>query len=205
MNPVKINNAQVTRLYKYGNYHFYAADLIHRKLFKHIPMDEHKFPLASLSLAMYHIEFGIELKFKYLHIQEHAMFMPIHDLKILFKGGTGKNNQCKGLSKDTQHQIDSAFQHVTGMKFLEFHETYRDIWNQRYIFAEEKHEQVLSVNFYIPLKDKLNEILESVRTIPLTKSSETLSVRNPLEPKVEDGKLKKIIIHLPKNPKEETQ
>ena len=138
---------------------------------------------------MPHIEFGIELKFKYLHIQEHGMFMPIHQLDILFKGGTFRGCECKGLSTDTQNHIDNAFQHVTDMKFLEFHYAYRDIWNQRYIFAEEKRPEILSGDLYLPLKNKLNEVLESVRTIPLVKCSEKLSIVVPLAHKIEGDKL----------------
>ncbi len=145
--------------------------------------------VIACTLAMPHIEFGIELKFKYLHVQEHGMFMPIHKLDVLFKGGTVRGNECQRLSKDTQNHIDNAFQHVTDMKFLEFHKAYKDIWNQRYVFAEEKQEQVLGGNFYLPLKDKLNEVLELVRTIPLTKPSGKLEIVLPLASKVEGDKV----------------
>ena len=178
MEPVKLNDDQLTRLYRYGNSHFHAADLIYEKLPTHMPKGEQW--VTSRSLAMHHIEFGIELKFKYLHVQEHGEFMPIHSLDILFKGGTIWKHTCKELSKDTQHAIDNAFQQVTGMKFLRFYNAYRDIWNQRYLFAEEKHEQLLDGNLYLPLKDKLNEVLESVSTRPLKKRSEKLSILIPL-------------------------
>ena len=138
---------------------------------------------------MPHIEFGIELKFKFLHIQEHGMFMPIHQLDILFEGGTFRGCECNELSKDTQHQIDNAFQHVTDMKFLEFHKAYRDIWDQRYIFTKEKTPQILRGDSYLPLKNKLNEVLESVRIIPLAKCSEELSIVVPLAHKIEEDKL----------------
>ena len=183
MNPIKLTDVQVTRLYRYGNCHFHAADLIYRELHSHIPINEYAF--TSLNLAMPHIEFGIELKFKYLHIQEHREFMPIHQLDILFKGGKVRSCECKGLSKDTQDRIDNAFQHVTAMKFLEFYYACRDVWNQRYIFAEEKTPTILIGDLYLPLKDKLNEVLESVRTIPLTKHSEQFSIVVPSAHKLE--------------------
>ena len=156
MNPVKLNDDQATRLYRYGNFHFHAADLVYRKLPTHMPKGEQR--VTACTLAMHHIEFGVELKFKYLHVQEHGMFMPIHKLDVLFRGGTVRGSECQGLSKDTQNHIDNAFQHVTDMKFLEFHKAYKDIWNQRYVFAEEKQEQVLGGGLYLPLKDKLNEV-----------------------------------------------
>ena len=43
MNPVKLTDDQVTSLYRYGNYHFHAADLIYRKLYSYIPYTPHLF------------------------------------------------------------------------------------------------------------------------------------------------------------------
>ena len=55
MNLVKLTDDQVTRLYRYGNYHFYAADIIYRKLYSHIPKDERKVTSLNLANASYRV------------------------------------------------------------------------------------------------------------------------------------------------------
>ena len=114
MNPVKLNDDQATRLYRYGNFHFHAADLVYRKLPTHMPKSEQR--VTACTLAMHHIEFGVELKFKYLHVQEHGMFMPIHKLDVLFRGGTVRGSECQGLrtcfkKKDTIQELMFTFNH----------------------------------------------------------------------------------------------